>query len=64
MSRRHLDYVAKSALTSDGDGQPLHADELAQHFADSTTQRMIGLRIIGERDLKQRAQVHRWLGIK
>ena len=64
VSRRHLDYVAKTALNVDADGQPLNADELAHHFADFTTQRMIGLRIIGERDLKQRAQVHRWLGIK
>jgi len=61
VSRRHLDYVAKSALTADGDGQPLDPDQLARHFAEFTTQRMIGLRIIGERDLKQREQIHRWL---
>ena len=62
MSRRHLDYVAKSLLTADSDGRPLDADAIAETFADLTLQRMADLRIIGARDHKQRAQIQRWLG--
>lgn len=62
VSRRHLDYVAKSLLTAEGDGRPLDAAAIARSFADLTLQRMTDLRIIGERDHKQRAQIERWLG--
>ena len=62
VSRRHLDYVAKSLLASDSDGRPLDADAAAQAFADLTLQRMADLRIIGARDHKQRSQIQRWLG--
>ncbi|MFT5267808.1 MAG: ppGpp synthetase/RelA/SpoT-type nucleotidyltransferase [Acidimicrobiales bacterium] len=62
VSRRHLDYVAKSLLTAESDGHPLDAAAIATNFADLTLQRMTDLRIIGERDRKQRAQIQRWLG--
>jgi ppGpp synthetase/RelA/SpoT-type nucleotidyltranferase len=62
VSRRHLDYVAKSILAAEDDLQPLDASAIAQSFADFTLQRMAELRIIGERDHKQRAQIQRWLG--
>ena len=62
LSRRHLDYVAKSLLAAEGDGSPLDAEAIARTFSDLTLQRMTDLRIIGERDHKQRAQIRRWLG--
>jgi len=62
VSRRHLDYVAKSILAAEDDLQPLDAAAIAHSFADFTLQRMAELRIIGERDHKQRAQIQRWLG--
>jgi ppGpp synthetase/RelA/SpoT-type nucleotidyltranferase len=62
VSRRHLDYVAKSLLTTEGDLQPLDPAAIARSFTDLTLQRMADLRIIGERDHKQRAQIQRWLG--
>ncbi|MCP4963733.1 MAG: RelA/SpoT domain-containing protein [bacterium] len=62
VSRRHLDYVAKSLLTNEGDLHPLDAAAIARNFTDLTLQRMADLRIIGERDHKQRAQIKRWLG--
>ena len=62
VSRRHLDYVAKSLLTAESDGRPLDAAAIASSFSDLTLQRMTDLRIIGERDHKQRAQIQRWLG--
>jgi ppGpp synthetase/RelA/SpoT-type nucleotidyltranferase len=62
VSRRHLDYVAKSLLTNEEDLQPLDAGAIARGFADLTLQRMADLRIIGERDHKQRAHIERWLG--
>ncbi|MFT5201439.1 MAG: hypothetical protein ACI9C1_000814 [Candidatus Aldehydirespiratoraceae bacterium] len=62
VSRRHLDYVAKSILAAEDDLQPLDAADIARSFADITLQRMAELRIIGERDHKQRAQIQRWLG--
>ena len=62
LSRRHLDYVAKSLLGAEGDGSPLDAEAIARTFSDLTLQRMTDLRIIGERDHKQRAQIRRWLG--
>jgi len=62
VSRRHLDYVAKSLLTTVDDLQPLDAAAIARSFSDLTLQRMADLRIIGERDHKQRAQIQRWLG--
>jgi hypothetical protein len=62
VSRRHLDYVAKSLLTTMDDLQPLDAAAIARSFSDLTLQRMADLRIIGERDHKQRAQIQRWLG--
>lgn len=62
VSRRHLDYVAKALLTADSDGRPLDAVDIADGFTAHTLQRMADLRIIGERDLKQRAQIERWLG--
>lgn len=62
VSRRHLDYVAKSLLTNEDGLQPLDAAAIARNFADLTLQRMADLRIIGERDHKQRAQIQRWLG--
>ncbi len=61
VSRRHLDYVVKSLLTAESDGHPLDAAGIAQNFADLTLQRMADLRVIGERDHKQRAQIQRWL---
>ena len=57
-------YVAKALLTSESDGRPLDAQGIARAFADITLQRMADLRIIGERDHKQRAQIERWLGTK
>jgi len=63
VSRRHLDYVAKSMLNADGDGRPLDAAAIAASFADVTLQRMADLRIVGERDHRQRAHIHRWLGV-
>lgn len=62
VSRRHLDYVAKSVLTTDSDGRPLDASAIAETFADLTLQRMVDLRIIGARDHKQQSQIQRWLG--
>ncbi len=62
VSRRHLDYVTKSLLTTVDDLQPLDAAAIARSFSDLTLQRMADLRIIGERDHKQRAQIQRWLG--
>ena len=62
VSRRHLDYVAKSLLTTEDDLQPLDAADVARNFSNLTLQRMADLRIIGERDHKQRAQIQRWLG--
>lgn len=62
VSRRHLDYVAKLLLTAESDGHPLDAAGIAANFAELTLQRMTDLRIIGERDRKQRAQIQRWLG--
>ena len=62
ISRRHLDYVAKSLLVNESDGPPLDAATIARTFADLTLQRMADLRIIGARDHKQRAQIERWLG--
>ncbi len=62
VSRRHLDYVAKAVLTAGDDGRPLDAAAIAGSFSELTLQRMTDLRIIGERDHKQRAQIHRWLG--
>jgi len=63
VSRRHLDYVVKSLLNADADGRPLEADAIAASFADITLQRMADLRIVGERDHKQRTHIHRWLGL-
>jgi len=63
VSRRHLDYVAKALLTTGSDGRPMDAATIAESFADLTLQRMADLRIIGERDHKQRAQIQRWLGL-
>jgi len=63
VSRRHLDYVATSLIQGGSDGRPLSASAIADQFAANTMQRMIDLRIIGARDLKQRAQVERWLGV-
>lgn len=62
VSRRHLDYVAKTVLAAEGSGKPLDASSIAAAFADQSLQRMADLRIVGERDLKQRAQIQRWLG--
>lgn len=63
LSRRHLDYVAKSLLSADSSGRPIEASAIATMFADLTLQRMADLRIVGERDLKQRAQIQRWFGV-
>lgn len=63
VSRRHLDYVAKTVLAAEGDGRPLDADAIARTFADVTLQRMSDLRIVGERDLKQRSQIQKWMGV-
>lgn len=61
LSRRHLDYVAKSVLGTDGAGAPLDAAELAEAFTIVTLQRMTELRILGERNRKGRARVRNWL---
>ncbi len=64
VSRRHLNYVAKSLLVTDNDGEPLGASAIGSSFCELTLQRMADLRIIGERDHKQRAQIQRWLGVE
>lgn len=62
VSRRHLDYVAKTMLSLDGAGKPLTADALADGFAAATLQRMSDLRVLGSRNRKGRSAVRRWLG--
>ena len=61
ISRRHLDHVAKAVVADSG--APLTADAIATAFSNLTLQRMVDLRIIGQRDRQRRARVERWFGI-
>lgn len=61
VSRRHLDYVAKSVLAATESGEPRPADEIAVVFTAQTVQRMTDLRILGGRNRKGKAAVKRWL---
>ena len=61
LSRRHLDYVAKAVLATNESGEPLTSDQLGEMFIASTLQRMIDLRILGDRDAARRTAVVNWL---
>lgn len=61
LSRRHLDYVAKTVITPDDD-EPLNSDEIARRFAALTVQRMIDLRIMDDDNVETRASIIKWLG--
>ena len=62
LSRRHLDYVAKTVVGADEHSEPLGADEIAQRFAALSVQRMIDLRLIGAKNRKAAAAINAWLG--
>ncbi len=61
LSRRHVDYVAKAVLSTDGDGRPLDRTEIARAFAEVAVQRMTDLRILDPEHVEALAAIRRWL---
>lgn len=61
VSRRHLDYVAKAVL-ADGWTAALDAETLASSFNEAMAQRMVDVRVLGERNKKRRNALATWLG--
>jgi len=62
LSRRHLDYVARTVLAANEGVEPMSAEQLAQTFADLTLQRMTDLRIIEATPGRAHAAMLKWLG--
>lgn len=61
LSRRHLDYVAKSVFAASDADDPLTAGQVADVFTSSVLQRMVELRIVGATNAPRRTAVARWL---
>ena len=61
LSRRHLDYVAKTIVTPTDNETPLNADEIGRRFTTLTLQRMTDLRILDPDHRRARGKVKRWL---
>lgn len=61
LSRRHLDYVARTVLTANEGAEPMDSEQLAQAFADLTLQRMTDLRIIEATPGRAHAAMTKWL---
>ena len=65
LSRRSLDYVAKTLLVSNesatGEAKPPSASALASQFAELTTQRMIELRILERSASKDAKPIADWI---
>jgi len=66
LPRRHFDYVLKAVLAADNDNtrpvQTLTADALRDEFTAITLDRMVELRVLGERNRRGRRAVRDWLG--
>lgn len=63
LSRRHLDYVARTVLSAHEGADPMSADDLAETFADLTLQRMTDLRIIEATPGRAHAAMIKWLAV-
>jgi ppGpp synthetase/RelA/SpoT-type nucleotidyltranferase len=61
LSRRHLDYVAKTVFAATGADDPLTAGQVADVFTSSVLQRMAELRIVNAGNAARRTAVARWL---
>ncbi len=61
LSRRHLDYVAKTVFAATDADDPLTAGQVADVFTSSVLARMAELRIVGANNAPRRTAVARWL---
>jgi len=61
LSRRHLDYVAKTVFAATDADDPLTDGQVADVFTTAVLERMAELRIVNKADAARRTAVARWL---
>jgi len=61
LSRRHLDYVAKTVFAATDADDPLTGGQVADVFTTAVLQRMAELRIVNSADAARRSAIAHWL---